>query len=50
VPPLNNVHCRMAVEYAYSKVDYQTAYGGGGNGQIATTASPVLIDHKNFDL
>ena len=28
VPPLNNVHCRMAVEYAYSKVNYQTAYGG----------------------
>jgi len=52
VPPLNNVHCRMAVEYAYSKVDYQTAYGGPvAGGQIATTASPpVLIGHKNFDL
>jgi peptide/nickel transport system substrate-binding protein len=52
VPPLNNVHCRMAVEYAYSKVDYQTAYGGPvAGGEIASTASPpVLIGHKNFDL
>jgi peptide/nickel transport system substrate-binding protein len=52
VPPLTNVHCRMAVEYAASKVDYQTAYGGPvAGGAIASTASPpVLIGHKNFDL
>src|SRR5262249_4500766 len=52
VPPLNNVHCRMAVEYAASKVDYQTAYGGPvAGGQIASTASPpVLIGAKHFDL
>jgi len=52
VPPLTNVHCRRAVEYAASKVDYQTAYGGPvAGGPIATTASPpVLIGHKNFDL
>ena len=52
VPPLTNVHCRRAVEYAASKVDYQTAYGGPvAGGQIASTASPpVLIGAKHFDL
>ena len=28
VKPLDNVHCRRAVEYAADKVAYQTAYGG----------------------
>ncbi len=28
VAPLNNVHCRMAIEYAANKTNYQTAYGG----------------------
>ena len=28
LPPLNNVHCRMAVEYAANKTNYQDAYGG----------------------
>jgi peptide/nickel transport system substrate-binding protein len=52
VPPLTNVHCRMAVEYAASKVDYQTAYGGPvAGGPIASTAAPpVLIGAKHFDL
>jgi peptide/nickel transport system substrate-binding protein len=52
VPPLNNVHCRMAVEYAASKVNYQTAYGGPiAGGPIASTASPpVLLGAKHFDL
>jgi peptide/nickel transport system substrate-binding protein len=52
VPPLNNVHCRMAVEYAASKVNYQTAYGGPvAGGPIASTVSPpVLIGYKHFDL
>ena len=28
VAPLNNLHCRMAIEYAANKTDLQTAYGG----------------------
>ena len=52
VKPLDNVHCRRAVEYAADKVAYQTAYGGpiaGGN--IASTVMPPgLIGYKKFDL
>ena len=52
VKPLDNVHCRRAVEYAADKVIFQTAYGGpvaGGN--IASTVMPPnLIGHKKFDL
>ena len=44
VPPLNNVHCRMAVEYAANKVNYQTAYGGPvAGGAIASTAAPPTV-------
>jgi peptide/nickel transport system substrate-binding protein len=42
VPPLNNVHCRMAVEYAANKNTLQTAYGGPYGGSIASTAMPGL--------
>ena len=28
VAPLNNVHCRQAIEYAANKTNLQTAYGG----------------------
>ena len=52
VAPLNNVHCREAIEYAASKTNYQTAYGGPvAGGAIASTVSPPnVIGHKNFDL
>ena len=49
--PLNNVHCRMAIEYAASKTNYQDAYGGPIGGAIATTvAPPNLVGYKSFDL
>src|SRR5262249_8493286 len=38
VPPLNNLACRMAIEYAANKVDNQTAFGGPiAGGHIAST-------------
>jgi len=44
IAPLNNVHCRMAVEYAANKVDTQTAYGGPvAGGAIATTSMPPNV-------
>ncbi len=49
--PLNNVHCRMAIEYAANKTDYQNAYGGPVGGAIASTVSPTnVVGHKSFDL
>jgi peptide/nickel transport system substrate-binding protein len=52
VAPMNNVHCRMAVEYAANKVNLQTAYGGPyAGGQIASTvAPPNVVGQKHFDL
>jgi peptide/nickel transport system substrate-binding protein len=51
VAPVNNVHCRAAIEYAANKVSLQTAYGGPYAGAIASTVSPPnIIGHKNFDL
>lgn len=51
LPPLNNVHCRMAIEYAASKADYQNAYGGPIGGAIASTvAPPNTVGYKSFDL
>jgi len=51
VPPLNNVHCRMAVEYAASKTTLQNAYGGPYGGAIASTAMPPnIVGYKKFDL
>jgi peptide/nickel transport system substrate-binding protein len=52
VAPLNNVHCREAIEYAANKTNYQTAYGGPvAGGAIASTVSPPnVIGHKSFDL
>jgi peptide/nickel transport system substrate-binding protein len=51
VPPLNNIHCREAVEYAANKVTMQTAWGGPiAGGQIASTIMPPnIIGHKSFD-
>src|SRR6516225_2778607 len=51
VPPLNNVHCRMAVEYAVNKTEMQTAYGGPYGGNIASTAiPPTVIGYSKFDM
>ena len=51
VPPMNNVHCRMAVEYAANKTTLQNAYGGPYGGAIASTAMPpTVIGFKKFDL
>jgi peptide/nickel transport system substrate-binding protein len=50
VAPLNNVHCRMAVEFAANKTSLQTAYGGPYGGAIASTAMPpTIIGYKSFD-
>jgi peptide/nickel transport system substrate-binding protein len=52
VAPLNNVHCRRAIEYAANKTNLQTAYGGPvAGGQVAsTTAPPTLLGYQPFDL
>src|SRR5499433_3142609 len=52
VPPLNNIHCRMAVLYAYNKTNMQTAYGGPvAGGDIASTAMlPNIRGFQKFDL
>src|SRR5215469_13436382 len=51
VPPLNNVHCRMAVEFAANKTNLQTAYGGPYGGNIASTAiPPTVAGYSKFDL
>jgi peptide/nickel transport system substrate-binding protein len=50
VPPLNNLHCRMAVEFAANKNTLQTAYGGPYGGAIAHTAFPPTVGgYANFD-
>jgi peptide/nickel transport system substrate-binding protein len=43
VAPLDNIHCRKAVEYAADKTGYQAAYGGPTGGQIATNLMPPVI-------
>lgn len=52
VPPLTNVACRRAVEYAANKTQLQTAYGGPvAGGQIASTVMlPITTGYKKFDL
>jgi peptide/nickel transport system substrate-binding protein len=52
VAPFDNVHCRKAVEYAYDRVGYQTAYGGPiAGGDIATgLLPPVIPGFEKFDL
>jgi len=51
VAPLNNLHCREAVEYAANKVTMQTAWGGPiAGGQIGSTVMPPNIQgYKSFD-
>ncbi len=43
VPPLDNVHCRRAVQYAVDKTSIQRAYGGQTGGDIATNIMPPTI-------
>ncbi len=51
VPPLDNIDCRKAVEYAVDKVGYQRSYGGATGGDIATSLLPPLIPgSKKIDL
>ncbi|MEU8804571.1 ABC transporter substrate-binding protein [Spirillospora sp. NPDC048819] len=52
VKPLDNVHCRIAVQYATDKVAAQTAYGGPlAGGDVATTVLPPTVDgYAKFDL
>ncbi|WP_205718490.1 ABC transporter substrate-binding protein [Actinomadura sp. WMMA1423] len=52
VKPLDNIHCRLAVQYATDKVAAQTAYGGPlAGGDIATTVLPPSVDgYTKFDL
>jgi peptide/nickel transport system substrate-binding protein len=51
VAPLNNVHCRMAIEFAANKTNLQTAYGGPYGGSIASTAMPpTVLGYNSFDL
>jgi peptide/nickel transport system substrate-binding protein len=52
VAPFNNIHCRMAVEYATDKVAAQTGFGGPvAGGDIATTLLPPTVNgHKDFNL
>jgi peptide/nickel transport system substrate-binding protein len=51
VAPLNNLHCRIAIEYAANKTTLQAAYGGPYGGTIASTAMPPnIVGYKSFDL
>ncbi|WP_207947127.1 ABC transporter substrate-binding protein [Actinomadura sp. 7K507] len=51
VKPLDNVHCRRAVQYATDKVAAQTAYGGPlAGGDVATTVIPPTVKgYTKFD-
>jgi len=45
VPPFDNIHCRIAVQYAADKVALQTARGGAdAGGDIATSLIPPNIN------
>ena len=51
VAPLDNIHCRRAVQYAYDRTGYQRAYGGATGGDIATNLMPPVIPGaEQFDL
>ncbi|MGI5243532.1 ABC transporter substrate-binding protein [Dactylosporangium sp. CA-139066] len=51
VPPLDNIHCRKAVQYAADKVTLQTARGGpDAGGEIATNMlPPTIAGHDDAD-
>jgi peptide/nickel transport system substrate-binding protein len=51
VKPLDNVHCRRAIEYAADRTGYQLAYGGVAGGDINTQALiPPIPGYTKFDL
>jgi peptide/nickel transport system substrate-binding protein len=51
VAPLDNIHCRKAIEYAADHEGYQRAYGGAVGGDIATGLLPPQIPGaQKFDL
>jgi len=52
VAPLDNVHCRRAIEYAADRTGYQLAYGGAtAGGEIATqNLIPPIPGYTKFDL
>jgi peptide/nickel transport system substrate-binding protein len=52
VAPMNNLHCREAVEYAVNKTDVQTGWGGpvAGGAIASTIMSPTTAGYKSFDL
>jgi peptide/nickel transport system substrate-binding protein len=52
VAPLNNLHCREAIEFAVNKTTTQDAYGGpvAGGGIASTLMPPNIIGYKSFDL
>jgi peptide/nickel transport system substrate-binding protein len=52
VPPLDNIECRKAIQYAMDRTAYQTAYGGQfAGGDLATTLlPPVIPGHTAYDL
>ena len=44
IEPLNNIDCRIAIEYAINKTTVQSVMGGSeGAGQIATTIIPPTV-------
>ncbi|TYB41633.1 ABC transporter substrate-binding protein [Actinomadura chibensis] len=52
VKPLDNIHCRIAVQYATDKVAAQTAYGGplAGGDTATTVLPPSVAGYTKFDL
>lgn len=52
VKPLDNIHCRVAVQYATDKVAAQTAYGGplAGGDTATTVLPPSVAGYTKFDL
>ena len=52
VAPMNNLHCREAVEYAANKTNVQTAWGGpvAGGSVASTLMPPNIAGYKSFDL
>jgi peptide/nickel transport system substrate-binding protein len=52
VAPMNNLHCREAVEYAVNKTNVQTAWGGpvAGGAIASTLLTPPIAGYKSFDL
>src|SRR3984885_1897678 len=51
VAPMNNLHCREAVEYAVNKTAVQDAWGGAfeGGAIASTVMPPTVIGYKQFD-